>query len=109
MESRAIAIVGLGPKGLYCFERIVAEFAARPLGEPLTVHLFERTATFGASPVYDPAQPDHILVNVAVGEIDLWNVDVRHPGIGLDFFRSHNPFENSLDLLRLVRGLMEVF
>lgn len=95
MESRAIAIVGLGPKGLYCFERIVAEFAARPLGEPLTVHLFERTATFGASPVYDPAQPDHILVNVAVGEIDLWNVDDPPPvcGRGPSFLEWHRASE----------------
>ena len=82
MEPRAIAIVGLGPKGLYCLERLCAEYGARPLEEPLRVHLFERTARFGASPVYDPAQPDHILVNVCVGEIDLWNAPDPPPAAG---------------------------
>jgi FAD-NAD(P)-binding len=91
VEPRAIAIVGLGPKGLYCLERLCAEFKARPLDEPLTVHVFERTARFGASPVYDPAQPDHILVNIAVGEIDLWDVDDPPPaaGRGPDFLSWH--------------------
>ena len=82
MSSRTVAIIGLGPKGLYCLERLVAEYKARPLDEPLHVHLFERTARFGASPVYEPTQPAHILVNVSVGEIDLWNVDDPPPAAG---------------------------
>jgi uncharacterized NAD(P)/FAD-binding protein YdhS len=95
VDARAIAIVGLGPKGLYCLERIAAEARARPLDEPLTVHLFERTAQFGASPVYDPAQPDHILVNVAVGEIDLWNAGDPPPvcGRGPSFLEWHQAVE----------------
>ena len=32
-----------------------------------------RSSYFGASPVYDPEQPEYILVNVSVGEIDLWS------------------------------------
>jgi hypothetical protein len=74
-RAHTVAIVGLGPKGLYCFERLLAEFNARPLLRPLHIHLFNRSAHFGASPIYDPAQPVYILVNISVGEIDLWAVE----------------------------------
>jgi hypothetical protein len=67
-----VAIVGLGPKGLYCLERLLAEFNASSLRQPLDIHLFNRSPYFGASPIYDPEQPEYILVNVSVGEIDLW-------------------------------------
>ena len=74
-RTHAVAIVGLGPKGLYCLERLLAEFHARPLEQALHIHVFNRSATFGASPIYDPEQPDYILVNISVGEIDLWTAN----------------------------------
>jgi hypothetical protein len=73
--AHSVAIVGLGPKGLYCLERLLAEFNASPLSRPLHVNVFNRSANFGASPIYDPAQPDYILVNISVGEIDLWTAE----------------------------------
>jgi len=72
--THSVAIVGLGPKGLYCLERLLAEFNARPLQHALHIHLFNRSSHFGASPIYDPDQPEYILVNISVGEIDLWDV-----------------------------------
>jgi len=82
-----IAIVGMGPKGLHCLERLLAEAKTRTLRRPLHVHVFHRSATFGASPIYDPEQPDHILVNISVGEIDLWTATDPPPasGRGPDF------------------------
>lgn len=74
-RTPTVAIVGLGPKGLYSLERLVAEFGARPLGTGLLVVVFNRSGYFGASPVYDPEQPDYILLNISIGEIDLWNAD----------------------------------
>ncbi len=71
----SVAIVGLGPKGLYCLERLLAEFNARPLRHSLNIHVFNRIAHFGASPIYDPDQPEYILVNISVGEIDLWTAE----------------------------------
>ncbi len=67
--------MGLGPKGLYCLERLIAEVYARPLERPLVIHVFNRSAHFGASPIYDPDQPEYILVNLCVGEIDLWTAE----------------------------------
>jgi len=77
--GHSVAIIGLGPKGLYCLERLCAEQKAAPLDDPLVVHVFDRS---GCSPIYDTTQPDHILVNVAVGEIDLWDVDDPPPAAG---------------------------
>ncbi len=73
--AHSVAIVGLGPKGLYCLERLLAEFQAHPLRHPLHISVFNRSAHFGASPIYDPEQPEYILVNISVGEIDLWEVN----------------------------------
>jgi hypothetical protein len=108
-----VAIVGLGPKGLYCLERLVAEFGAHPLPGGLRVAVFNRSEAFGASPVYDPAEPDFLLVNVSVGEIDLW--DGGDPAIdperGPDFlswyraeFRPTQPLSGDEYLSRAVVG-----
>lgn len=74
-ESRSpvIAIVGLGPKGLYCLEALIAEFTARPLATGLHVAIFNRDGQFGASPIYNPDQPPYLLSNVRVRELDLWH------------------------------------
>ncbi len=74
-RAHSVAIIGLGPKGLYCLERLLAEFNARPLRRPLHINIFNRSAKFGASPIYDPEQPEYILVNLSVGEIDLWTAE----------------------------------
>ncbi len=79
MSAHTVAIIGLGPKGLYCLERLCAEYAANAGGEPLVVHIFDRAQ---CSPIYDTTQPDHILVNVAVGEIDLWDAGDPPPAAG---------------------------
>jgi uncharacterized NAD(P)/FAD-binding protein YdhS len=79
LSPHTVAIIGLGPKGLYCLERLSAEYAARPLEEGLVVHVFDRVP---CSPIYDTTQPDHILVNVAVGEIDLWDAVDPPPAAG---------------------------
>src|SRR6266849_10392520 len=70
--AHSLASVGLGPKGLYCLERLLAEVNAHPLRGHLQVHIFNQSPHFGASPIYDPEQPEYILVNVSIGEIDLW-------------------------------------
>ena len=112
-RSHSVAIVGVGPKGLYCLERLLAECNARPLATPLHIHLFNRSAHFGASPIYDPAQPDYILVNISVGEIDLWAVDDPPvvAGRGLDFlgwyqktFQPQTPLTGDEYLSRAVVG-----
>jgi hypothetical protein len=112
-RTHSVAIVGLGPKGFYCLERLLAEAHARPLKHPLHIHVFNRSAHFGASHVYDPAQPEYILVNISVGEIDLWAADDPPvvAGRGLDFlawyqqtFQPPSPLKGDEYLSRAVVG-----
>src|SRR5258707_3719200 len=111
--AHSVAIIGVGPKGLYCLERLLAEFKARPLGYPLHIHLFNRSANFGASPIYDPGQPEYIIVNLSVGEIDLWTEE-NPPGVGgrgptfltwyQETFQPHKPLTGHEYLSRAVVG-----
>jgi len=118
--AHSVAIVGVGPKGLYCLERLLAEVNARPLLCGLEIHLFNRSSYFGASPVYDPEQPEYILVNVSVGEVDLWSATDPPvaAGRGLSFvdwyqkkFQPDSPLTGNEYLSRAVVGhyLMDGF
>lgn len=111
--EHSLAIVGLGPKGLYCLERLLAEVKAHPLSSELKIHLFNQSPYFGTSPIYDPRQPEYILVNVSVGEIDLWSATDPPvaAGRGLNFvdwyqetFRPDSPLSGDEYLSRAVVG-----
>ena len=67
-----VAIVGVGPKGLYSLERLVDHAAGRP-DVPVTIDLFEPHPSPGAGPVYDPAQPPYLRLNFPADRIDLWS------------------------------------
>jgi uncharacterized NAD(P)/FAD-binding protein YdhS len=67
-----VAIVGLGPKGLYALERLLDH--ARDL-DPAAVpeiDVFEPHPVPGAGPVYDPRQPEYLLMNFAAAHVDMW-------------------------------------
>ncbi|MDQ3758766.1 MAG: FAD/NAD(P)-binding protein, partial [Actinomycetota bacterium] len=76
-----VAIVGLGPKGLFAFERLVHYM--RGLGEDaLEVTIYEPHPVPGAGPVYDPGQPDYLRMNFAAEVVDMWP---RDSGAGPSF------------------------
>lgn len=67
-----VAILGMGPKGLFSLERLVA-FAAGAVPAPaLSVDIYEPHPAPGAGPVYDPAQPGYLRLNVPADLIELW-------------------------------------
>ncbi len=70
--SFKIAIVGLGPKGLYGFERILAYFKANPIKQKVEIHLFNKTSFMGSGDVYRSDQPDYLLMNFANKHINMW-------------------------------------
>jgi hypothetical protein len=70
-----VAIVGLGPRGLYCLEALIAEFSAHPLDAGLQVAIFNGSSYFGVSPIYDPDQPPYLLSNIRAKELELWDSD----------------------------------
>ncbi|HEX6356643.1 FAD/NAD(P)-binding protein [Actinophytocola sp.] len=85
-----VVIVGMGPKGLYCFESLIAEFRSHPLPSGLEVAIFNKGGQFGASPVYDTGQPSYLLSNVRVKELDLWDVSDPTKPDGPGFIRWYN-------------------
>ncbi len=67
-----IAIVGLGPKGLYGFERILAQLKANPVKENVEIHLFNKTRFMGSGDIYRSDQPGYLLMNFANRYINMW-------------------------------------
>jgi len=66
-----VAIVGVGPKGLFALERLL-DHAARADGARIEVDLFEPHPAAGAGPNYDPRQPPYLRMNFPAGAVDMW-------------------------------------
>jgi uncharacterized NAD(P)/FAD-binding protein YdhS len=70
-----VAIVGLGPKGLFALERLLHH--AHRVGAPaaMDIDLFDPCDRPGAGPVYDPAQPAYLRMNLAADGLTMWPRD----------------------------------
>ncbi|WP_291857157.1 FAD/NAD(P)-binding protein [Marinilabilia sp.] len=77
--SFKIAIVGLGPKGLYGFERILAQLKANPVKKEVEIHLFNKTRFMGSGDVYRSDQPDYLLMNFANSFVNMWTEEQPPP------------------------------
>ncbi len=64
-----VAIVGLGPKGLFALERLLDHARA---GAPLQVDIYEPHPAPGAGPNYDPGQPEYLRMNYTASQVDMW-------------------------------------
>ena len=66
-----VAIVGLGPKGLYALERLISR--ARELSSgSIAITAYEPHPAPGAGPVYDPTQPIYLRMNFAAELVNMW-------------------------------------
>ena len=72
MKAFKIAIIGVGPKGLYGLERLLAQFAQKEANFELEILLFEKSGHFGCGEIYDPSQPDYLLMNYPNRNINVW-------------------------------------
>jgi hypothetical protein len=79
MSAFKVAIVGLGPKGLFAFERLLSHLYNSDFAKELEVHLFEKTGNFGAGKVYGPLQPDYLLMNYPNRNINVWTEEYPNP------------------------------
>ncbi|CAN5745979.1 FAD/NAD(P)-binding domain-containing protein [soil metagenome] len=71
-----VAIVGLGPRGFGCLERLAIEVMR--CGQdlpPLSVTAHDPRPHPGGGPPYDPDQPDGMLLNFSAGHVDIWSDD----------------------------------
>ncbi len=78
---KKIAIVGLGPKGLYGLERLLANLAQVEIPAPIEIHLFNKSDSFGAGDIYNPAQPSYLLMNYVNGHINMWPDQKPKPAV----------------------------
>ena len=67
-----IAIVGLGPKGLYSLERLLAQIAYKKIESKIEIHLFNSNEYFGSGAIYAKDQPHYLLMNYSSSNINAW-------------------------------------
>lgn len=72
-----IAVVGGGPKGMYCLERLAYELARSDLRSEVQITIFEPAPFPGAGAVYHPRQPHYLRMNFASQFINAWPETVR--------------------------------
>ncbi|WP_162305026.1 FAD/NAD(P)-binding protein [Sphingobacterium olei] len=72
--TECIAIVGGGPKGFYALERLLAQLKDAESTTNLEIHIFNTNSFFACGQNYRPDQPDYLLINYAIGNIDAWEV-----------------------------------
>ena len=74
----SIAIVGCGPRGLYCLERLLHSAETQQLKCPLVIDIYEPAMFPGAGLVYDCNQPHFLRMNFANRYIDARHRDNQH-------------------------------
>lgn len=71
-----VAIVGFGPRGFGCLERLALEVAKHGVGlPPISVTAHDPQPHPGAGPPYDPQQPEWLLLNFSAVNVDIWSDD----------------------------------
>lgn len=71
-NTHKIAIIGGGPKGMYGFERLAAQFKSNPPQTRIEIHMYNRSDSFAAGENYNTCQPSFLLINNPVGEVNMW-------------------------------------
>lgn len=71
-ENYSIAIVGLGPKGLYSLAALQKQLSAKQEWPKLSVHLFNAHPCLAAGPNYNIDQPEFLLINYSIDKISAW-------------------------------------
>ncbi|MFN3997353.1 FAD/NAD(P)-binding protein [Algoriphagus sp.] len=77
-------IIGGGPKGLYALDTLLNSLATVDLEEAIEIYWFNEGTNFGCGPNFDPHQPDYLLINTCIGQIDAWNRDTEE-SVDTDF------------------------
>jgi len=74
-----VAIIGVGPKGMYAFERLLAQLQHTHL--PIEIHLINRSSYFGAGDIYNPEQPNYLIMNYHSNNIQMWSAESPYSSV----------------------------
>lgn len=80
-----IAIVGCGPRGLYCLIELERQLRVVPHFLKVEVLIFEPAPYPGAGSVYDSDQPPYLRMNFAAKHIDAYRKDAKRDPADFDF------------------------
>lgn len=69
--SRTLAIIGLGPRGSYAFERLIHQLHAHQCLDAIQIMLFEMSDETGNGQVYNLSQPDSNWINISERMLEL--------------------------------------
>ncbi len=77
-EVADIAIVGGGPKGLYALDNLRQALQESDFNMPLEIHWYNKNHFFGSGDIYRTDQPEFLLINFCIGNINMWHRDDLH-------------------------------
>jgi len=77
-DGFAVGIVGAGPKGLYALERLCRQLVETGQQTPVNIYWFNESNNFGTGPNYQVDQDEYLLINYALGNIDVWDRRTEH-------------------------------
>ncbi|GHE45624.1 FAD/NAD(P)-binding protein [Sphingobacterium griseoflavum] len=77
-KGARVGIIGGGPKGFYALERLFAQLEGLSAESSIDVFWFNEDSNFGCGPNYRVHQPDYLLINYCIGNIDAWNRDEKN-------------------------------
>lgn len=97
-RTRSLGIVGCGPRGLYCLERLACRIATEGLGSGYDITVFEPSPWPGAGCVYDLRQADYLRINYAANNINAWSLrDLPRPPSLVDWLSSRREWHQLAD------------
>lgn len=70
-------IIGGGPKGLYALDTLLSSLASLDLEDAIEIYWFNEASNYGCGPNFDPHQPEYLLINTCIGQVDAWNRDSK--------------------------------
>ncbi len=76
-----VAIVGMGPRGIYALERLIAYAGTGPESARIRVVGYEPHPSPGAGAIYDPSQAAYLRMNFAAEMVDMWSPREPQPPI----------------------------
>ncbi|MEP0713111.1 FAD/NAD(P)-binding protein [Algoriphagus sp.] len=91
-DNYSIAIIGLGPKGLYSLAALQEQLTAKNVSARISIHLFNAHPCLAAGPNYDISQPEYLLINYSIEKISAWKsseLDGREKLTFIDWIEKH--------------------
>lgn len=85
-----VAVIGCGPKGLFCIQQLATLLEKGNFGRPLQVAIFEPAEFPGAGVVYDSRQPHYLRMNFAAEHIHVRKSEADGSSL-LQWLRQEHP------------------